>query len=173
MCLFRGVSCKVGESASAGYRPSASSSIELTFRGSASRSLRAYLVSTRSLSALSRFRAAPSGIRFATSVMDLNPPPLLSSRCSSPRSFTTTIQPHSRALANAPLLGFGPLQRSTESGVRMTRQIQLPAPYVLRVSHPLDVLLRPKPCRACFIPAALVGFSRTSAARTRLSARQG
>jgi len=49
----------------------------------------------------------------------LNPLPLLSASFSSPRSFTSTFQPHLPALASAPLLGFRPLQRSTESGVRI------------------------------------------------------
>lgn len=54
-----------------------------------------------------------------------------------------------------------------------TRWIQPPAPYVLRVSHPLDVLLRPKPCGACFIPTAPLGFSRTSLPRVNLAVQQG
>jgi len=62
---------------------------------------------------------APSGLRFRSSAADLNPLPLLSSGCLSPRSFTSTLQPHPHALASAPLLGFRPLQRSTESGVRI------------------------------------------------------
>jgi hypothetical protein len=44
----------------------------------------------------------------------------------------------------------------------MTRSFQPPAHSVLRVSHPLDVFLLLEPCRACFIPAALMGFPRTS-----------
>jgi hypothetical protein len=36
---------------------------------------------------------------------------------------------------------------------------QPPAPSVLRVSHPLDVLLRLQPWRACFIPPASLGLS--------------
>jgi hypothetical protein len=36
---------------------------------------------------------------------------------------------------------------------------QPPAPSVLRVSHPLDVLLRLQPWRACFIPPAFLGLS--------------
>jgi len=71
------------------------------------------------LFALGRFRTAPSGLRFRSSTADLNPPPLLSSGCPSPRSFTSTLRPHPPALASAPLLGFCPLQRSTESGVRI------------------------------------------------------
>jgi len=72
-----------------------------------------------SLFTLGRFRAASSGLRFRLSAEDLNPLPLLSASCSSPRSFTSTFQPHLPALASAPLLGFRPLQRSTESGVRI------------------------------------------------------
>jgi len=70
------------------------------------------------LFALGRFRTAPSGLRFRSSAADLNPLPLLSSGCPSPRSFTSTFRPHPHALASAPLLGLCPLQRSTESGVR-------------------------------------------------------
>jgi hypothetical protein len=70
-------------------------------------------------SALGRFRTAPSGIRWLSSTSDLNPPPLLSSGCSSPRSFTSTFQPHPHARVSAPLVRFRPLQRSTESGVRI------------------------------------------------------
>jgi len=73
-----------------------------------------------SLFTLSRFRAASSGLRSQLSTVDLNPLPLLSASCSSPRSFTSTFQPHLPALASAPLLGFRPLQRSTESGVRIS-----------------------------------------------------
>jgi hypothetical protein len=108
-----------------------------------------------------------------SSTSDLNPPPLLSSGCLSPRSFTSTLRPHPHARVNAPLVRFRPLQRSTESGVRFTRRFHPPAPSVPRVSHPLDVLLRPKPYRAYFIPAALWGFPRTSAPRADLSIRQG
>jgi hypothetical protein len=69
--------------------------------------------------ALNRFRPAPSGLRFQSSTSDLNPPPLLSSGFSSPRSFTSTLQPHPHARVSAPLMRFRPLQRSTESGVRI------------------------------------------------------
>jgi len=172
-CLFRGVSCRVGESASAGYRPSASTRLGFTFRGSAPRGLKAYLDSAHSPFALGRFRAAPSGLCLAASTTDLNPPPLLSSRLPSPRSFTTTLQPQPLAQATAPLLGFHPLQRSTVPGVRMTRWFHPPAPFGFSVSHALAALLRPKPCRAYFIPTALLGFSRTLAARTEVSLRQG
>jgi len=68
---------------------------------------------------LGRFRTAPSGICFSSSTSDLNPPPLLSSGFSSPRSFTSTLQPHPHARVSAPLMRFRPLQRSTESGVRI------------------------------------------------------
>lgn len=75
-----------------------------------------------SLFALGRFRAAPSGLRSVSSATDLNPPRLLSSGCRSPRSFTSTCQPHPHAHASAPLLRSFPLQRSTIPGVRMTRR---------------------------------------------------
>lgn len=42
--------------------------------------------------------------------------------------------------------GSSPLQRSTVLGARMPRRFHPPAPSVLRVFHPLDVLLHPKPC---------------------------
>lgn len=48
-----------------------------------------------------------------------------------------------------------------------------PAPSVFRVSHPLDVLLRLIPYRAYCIPAALLGFTRTSPARPDLSIQTG
>jgi hypothetical protein len=87
------------------------------------------------------------------------PRPLLSSPYSSPRS-TTTYQLAPHAHAKLPLLRFRPLQRSTETGVRISRRFQPPAPSVLRVSHPLDVLLRLQPWSACFIRPALLGFHR-------------
>lgn len=91
------------------------------------------------------------------------PPLLLSASYLPPRSQQTIRQPHPRALfAGAPLLGFGPLQRATIPGARMTRSFQPPAPSVLTVSHRFDGLLHPKPCRACFIPTALLGFSWTT-----------
>jgi hypothetical protein len=75
--------------------------------------------------------------------------------------------PYSRThqrLVSAPLLGFGPLQRSTDSGARMSRKESTrPAPSVLSVSHALDGLLRPSPYRPCFMPAALLGFHRIRA----------
>jgi len=85
--------------------------------------------------------------------------PLLSSPYLSPRS-TTTYQLAPHAHAKPPLLRFCPLQRSTETGVRFSRSFQPPAPSVLRVSHPLDVLLRLQPWPACFIRPALLGFHR-------------
>jgi len=87
------------------------------------------------------------------------PLPRLSASYPSPRS-TTTCQPPPHALARAPLLRFLPLRHSTEAGARITRRFQPPAPSVLRVSHPLDVLLRLRPSRACFIPLASLGFHR-------------
>jgi hypothetical protein len=167
------VSCRVGESPSAGWRPSASSRLGLTFRGSALRSLKTYLASAHSPYALDCFQAAPSGLCFATSTSDLNPPPLLSACCPSPRSFTTTLQPQPLAQATAPFVRFRPLQRSTVPGVRMPRWIHPPAPFGFSVSHALAALLRPKPCRAYFIPAALMGFSRTLPTRAEVSLRQG
>jgi hypothetical protein len=85
--------------------------------------------------------------------------PLLSSSYPSPRS-TTTYQLAPHAHAKPPLLRFCPLQRSTETGVRLPRRFQPPALSVLRVSHPLDVLLRLQPWPACFIRPALLGFHR-------------
>jgi hypothetical protein len=77
------------------------------------------------------------------------------------------LAPH--AHAKPPLLRFCPLQRSTETGVRFSRRFQPPALSVLRVSHPLDVLLRLQPWPACFIRPALLGFHRI---RTLASAFQ-
>jgi hypothetical protein len=85
--------------------------------------------------------------------------------CKLPSSTKPTNHPStapSSAIESAPLLRFGPLQRATVPGARMTRSFQPPAHSVLRVSHPLDVFLLPKPCGACFIPAALMGFPWTS-----------
>jgi len=48
----------------------------------------------------------------------------------------------------------------------MTRSFHPPAHSVLRVSHPLDVFLLLKPCEAYFIPAALMGFPRTTLRRS-------
>jgi len=87
------------------------------------------------------------------------PPLLLSASYLPPRS-TTIFQLPPHAHAKVPLLRFRPLQRSTETGVRITRRFQPPAPSVLRVSHPLDVLLRLQPWPACFIRPALLGFHR-------------
>jgi hypothetical protein len=87
------------------------------------------------------------------------PLPRLSASYPSPRS-TTTCQPPPHARVRAPLLRFRPLQRSTEAGARITRRFQPPALSVLRDSHPLDVLLRLQPSRACFIPLTLLGFHR-------------
>ena len=47
----------------------------------------------------------------------------------------------------------------------ISQRFHPPAPTVLRVSHPLDDLLRPKPWKAYFIPPALLGFSLTSTPR--------
>jgi hypothetical protein len=83
----------------------------------------------------------------------------LSASYPSPRS-TTTSPPPPHARVRAPLLQFRPLQRSTEAGARITRRFQPPALSVLRVSRPLDVLLRLQPSRAYFIPLTLLGFHR-------------
>jgi len=98
------------------------------------------------------------------------PPPLLSATYLPPRSTTIDLPPP-HAHARAPLLRFRPLQRSTETGVRMTRRFQPPAPSVLRVSHPLDVLLHLQPWPACFIRPALLGFHRVR--RLASTFRQG
>jgi hypothetical protein len=100
------------------------------------------------------------------------PRPLLSSPYSSPRS-TTTYQLAPHAHARPPLLRFRPLQRSTETGVRIPRRFQPPAPSVLRVSHPLDVLLRLQPWPACFIRPALLGFHRVQSLAPAFRPMQG
>jgi hypothetical protein len=82
---------------------------------------------------------------------------LLSSTYPSPRS-TTTYQLAPHAHAKPPLLRFLPLQRLTETGVRIPRRFQPPALSVLRVSHPLDVLLRLQPWPVYFTRPALLGF---------------
>lgn len=72
--------------------------------------------------------------------------------------------------------GSVPLQRSTTGGARISRWLTSPpAPSVHRVSHPLNGLLRPRPCQALatgfrppFVPTALLGFSRTPSARVSL-----
>jgi hypothetical protein len=68
---------------------------------------------------------------------------------------------------------FFPLQRSTETGVRFSRRFQPPAPSVLRVSHPLDVLLRLQPWPACFIRPALLGFHRVRILASTFRSGQG
>jgi hypothetical protein len=55
----------------------------------------------------------------------------------------------------------------------MSRRFQPPAPSVFTVSHRPDGLLRLQPCQACFIPAALLGFHRTSSTRPVLSDEAG
>jgi len=100
------------------------------------------------------------------------PLPRLSASCPSPRSTTTSLPPpHARV--RAPLLRFRPLQRSTEAGARITRRFQPPAQSVLRVSHPLDVLLRLQPSRACFIPLTPLGFHRVRPLAEAFRPRQG
>jgi len=121
---------------------------------------------------LCRFRQVPSGILFPPSPEGFTQPALLSSSCSSLRS-TTTRQPPPHAHARVPFLRFRPLQRSTDVGARMTRRFQPPALSVFTVSHRLDVLLRPHPCQPCFMPTALLGFNRTSSARSSLSTEAG
>jgi hypothetical protein len=96
---------------------------------------------------------------FHRRVKVFTPLPRLSASYPSPRS-TTTSPPPPHARVRAPLLRFRPLQRSTEAGARITRRFQPPALSVLRVSRPLDVLLRLQPSRACFIPLTLLGFHR-------------
>jgi hypothetical protein len=69
--------------------------------------------------------------------------------------------------------GSVPLQRSTTGGARISRWLTSPpAPSVHRVSHPLNGLLRPRPCQALatgfrppFVPTALLGFPRLPSAR--------
>jgi hypothetical protein len=99
------------------------------------------------------------GFSFRRRTKVFTPPPLLSSPYLSPRS-TTTYQLAPHAHAKPPLLRFCPLQRSTETGVRIPRRFQPPALSVLRVSNPLDVLLRLQPWAAYFIRPALLGFHR-------------
>jgi len=77
-------------------------------------------------------------------------------------------------LVSAPLLGFRPLQRSTDSGARMSRKESTrPAPSALSVSHALDGLLRPNPYRPYFMPAALLGFHRIQALARGFRLKQG
>jgi len=69
-----------------------------------------------------------------------------------------------------------PLQRSTTGGARISRWLTSPpALSVHRVSHPLNGLLRPRPCQALpasvsppFVPTALLGFSRIPSTRVSL-----
>jgi hypothetical protein len=100
------------------------------------------------------------------------PPLLLSASYLPPRS-TTIFQLPPHAHAKVPLLRFRPLQRSTETGVRITRRFQPPALSVLRVSHPLDVLLRLQPWPACFIRPALLGFHRVRSLAPAFRPMQG
>lgn len=100
------------------------------------------------------------------------PRPLHSSPYSSPRS-TTTYQLAPHAHAKLPLLRFRPLQRSTETGVRSSRRFQPPALSVLRVSHPLDVLLRLQPWPVCFTRPALLGFHRIRILAPAFRPKQG
>jgi len=111
------------------------------------------------LFALGRFRTAPSGLRFRSSAADLNPLPLLSSGCPSPRSFTSTYRPHPHARASAPLLGFCPLQRSTESGVRIPAG---PTAGTVRPQgfSPSRRLAPPETMQGLFHPRCALGFSR-------------
>jgi len=112
------------------------------------------------------------GFSFRRRTKVFTPPPLLSSPYLSPRS-TTTYQSPPHAHAKAPLLRFLPLQRSTETGVRIPRRFQPPALSVRRVSHPFDVLLRLQPWSVCFARPALLGFHQVRLLAPIFRRRQG
>jgi len=117
--------------------------------------------------ALGGFPAAPSGLRSLTSAADLNPPSLLSSGCPSPRSFTTTLQPHPHAHGSAPLLGSRPLQRSTESGVRFTRRVPTAGTFRPQGFSPSRRLAPPETMQGLFHPRCARGVLPDLASSTR------
>jgi len=108
--------------------------------------------------ALNRFRPAPSGFRFLSSTSDLNPPPLLSSGCLSPRSFTSAYQMHPHAHANAPLMGFRSLQRATESGVLYTPAVPPASTDRPQGFSPSRRLSPPKTMEGLFHPSCAPGI---------------
>jgi hypothetical protein len=140
-CRFRGVSRRVGESWPAVPRPILPR--DLDARSEVPRRI------DRALLALARSRSTFAVSGWALRVLSFHRHRKVSpNRHSSLRvalllEALTTCQPHSHAHGSAPLLRFRPLQRSTETGVRMTRRIHPPAPSVFADSHRLDVLLRP------------------------------
>jgi hypothetical protein len=149
------------------HAPRTSTKLRIPFRGSCVDSIGLYWIR-----ATPRSTFAVSGRVLRVFSADVGPTflgvgPLLSADYLPPRSQHTIRQPHPRALfTGAPLLEFGPLQRATIPGARMSRSFQPPAPSVLTVSHRLDGFLHPKPCRACFIPTALLGFPRATLRRS-------
>jgi hypothetical protein len=69
----------------------------------------------------------------------------------------------------SPGIRSSPSAHETE-GARSSRRFHPPAHSVLGESHPFDVLLRPSPGRACFIPAYAPGVHPVTPSRAVLSA---
>jgi len=105
---------------------------------------------------LHRFRRDSAGLLFPAPPSDLTP--MAAPLCELPFSSKLYIYPTTApARARRVHLSWGSLslQRSTAPGVRMSQRFHPPAPFVLGVSHPLDDLLRPKPCQALKFPGSL------------------
>jgi hypothetical protein len=149
----------MGESRPAVSVTRTSAKLRLPFRGLIRQIDRAFVGPTLPCSTFALSSRALQVFSFYRRVKVFTPRLRLSASYPSPRS-TTTSPPPPHARVRAPLLQFRPLQRSTEAGARITRRFQPPALSVLRVSRPLDVLLRLQPSRAYFIPLTLLGFHR-------------
>jgi len=108
----------------------------------------------------SPFPAASFGISCRSVLsMGFTPPTILSAGSPSPRSrslVNCTRMARSRCASHAVL---SPTTLDRNRRPYHPASFQPPAPSVLRVSHPLDVLLRLQPWRACFIPPASLGLS--------------
>jgi hypothetical protein len=108
----------------------------------------------------SPFPAAPFGFsRRSVLSMGFTPPTILTSGSLPPRSQSPVNRTRERyPECTSPEVLIPYSVRQKQAPVSPGR-FQLPAPSVLRVSHPLDVLLRPSPWWACFIPPTLLGLS--------------
>jgi hypothetical protein len=106
------------------------------------------------------FPAASFGFSYRTVLLVVfTPPAILSSGSPPPRSHSIRqLHPnaHIQVLLSCGLVPYNARQKQAPV---FPGGFQPPAPSVRRVSHPLDVLLRLQPWRACFIPPASLGLS--------------
>jgi hypothetical protein len=94
-----------------------------------------------------RFPAGLFGFSLSPSPPGLKPAALLSAAYFTPRSLPSVRQPHPPALGECTSPGVpSPTALDSFGCPYDPGDPNLPAPSVLRVSHPLDVLLHPKPC---------------------------